>query len=342
MCPGFCVQPSVLVLPTFALTSVLFSLGVFVVLLDIRKRKSSCAESPSFMQDRLLKTNAASSAESFSSLRRTVVAFCTRYFRGFIETASSYMLTPCTFVFVLNVLPSSFHQADLSERVMVIATPIIALLFRALVIRQRVVDLSPSDQKQLYVCCVCTVAIALVFGFFFGAARDVHQATPSFASATTPLYVVLALLAFQLIAQTFIRQRATRESVYDDTDWIWSTSRPVSSAQSDIEKPSAHLRLVAKKSASAAVAIAAAKFALLNYLILSQMAMIIAGLGSAGATSRSVETASIAIGAIPLVASSAMLLHNAIKLVISLRRNLKCLKRSDVARDSSRGTRYAL
>jgi uncharacterized membrane protein len=90
---------------------------------------------------------------------------------------------------------------------MIISFPIIALLFRIIVIRQRVVQLSNTDQKHLYVSSICSVAVAVVSGLFFDAVRGTHQSMPVFESATSPQYVVFALLAFQLIAQTVIRLR---------------------------------------------------------------------------------------------------------------------------------------
>jgi hypothetical protein len=71
------------------------------------------------------------------------------------------------------------------------------------------------------------------------------------------------------------------------------------------------------------------KCALMNYLILSQMAMVIAGLASSGfASSYSIDAASDAIGAIPLAISSVLLLHALVKLLRFLRRlKQKWLKR---------------
>jgi hypothetical protein len=59
-------------------------------------------------------------------------------------------------------------------------------------------------------------------------------------------------------------------------------------------------------------AIAGAKFFLLNYVVISQMAMVVAGLASARANSAaSVEISSVVVGSIPLITSCALLLHNA-------------------------------
>ena len=68
-------------------------------------------------------------------------------------------------------------------------------------------------------------------------------------------------------------------------------------------------------------AAAVVKFLLMNYLILSQIVMVVAGLASSGATSSSsIDAASVAIGAIPLIISSVLLLHALVKVVRFLRR----------------------
>jgi hypothetical protein len=75
------------------------------------------------------------------------------------------------------------------------------------------------------------------------------------------------------------------------------------------------------RSTAASAAAGAAKFVRMNYLILSQMAMVIAGLASSGSTSSpTIDAASVAIGVIPLIISSVLLLHVAMKIVQILRR----------------------
>jgi hypothetical protein len=241
------------------------------------------------VHDRLLEAGAASSAAAVdgrSSLRRAVAAFCVRYFRSLIETCSSYVIMPCTFVLVLNLRPSSFTQTDSSQRAMIVALPVVMLLLRALVIRRRVVQLTAADQRQLYVGSMCSCLIAAVVGVYFEGAVDAHQASPSFASQTTPQGIVLALLAVQVIAQTVIRLKATEESFFDNTDWPWSSaSAQASSAVFTFDELATRLVLGSVKSASSTAAIAAAKFILLNHVLLSQMAMVVAGLASSGAAS---------------------------------------------------------
>ena len=314
VCPGSCVQPSVLLMPTFAFMSSLFFLGLVVVLVDaFRTRKH---DSPGYMQDRLLAADSVSN-EGRTSLGRSIVAFCIRYFRGFIETCSSYALVPCAFVFVLNAQPSTFRQTEVFDRLMIISIPLIALLFRIIVIRQRVVQLSNTDQKQLYVSSVCSVAVAVVFGLFFNGVRGTHQSMSMFDSATPPQYIVFALLASQLIAQTVIRLRATEASIFDKTDWPWSSvNSPVSSETFFSKELPARLLMGSIKSASATAALVLTKFLLLNYLVLSQMAMVVVSLASSGAnTSLSIENASILIGTIPLISSGALFLYNIVNFI---------------------------
>ena len=75
------------------------------------------------------------------------------------------------------------------------------------------------------------------------------------------------------------------------------------------------------RSKAASAAAGAAKFLLMNYLVLSQMAMVIAGLASSGSNSSStIDAASVAISVIPLIISSVLLLHAAVKIVQFLRR----------------------
>ena len=125
---------------------------------------------------------------------------------------------------------------------------------------------------------------------------------------------MLALLVLQLVAQTVIRRRATEESSFDNTDWPWSPAAShASSAVFSFDQLVTRLVLGSMKRASAAIA--GAKFFLLNYVVISQMAMVVAGLASARENSAaSVESSSVVVGSIPLITSCALLLHNAAKL----------------------------
>jgi len=345
-CPGSCMQPSVLLLPTFVLMTCLFAAGAAVAVFDACSARNAGGSAPA-VEDRLLEAGAAPSASAVdgrSSLRRAVAAFCVRYFRGLIETCSSYVIMPCTFVFVLNLRPSSFDYADASQRAMIVVLPVMMLLLRALVIRRRVVQLTAADQRQLYVGSACSCLIAAVVSVYFERADDAHQSSPSFAAQTTPQGIVLALLATQVIAQTVIRLKATEESFFDNTDWPWSSSASAQakSAVFTFDELATRLVLGSVKSASSTAAIAAAKFILLNHVPLSQMAMVVTGLASSGAASASsIEASSVVIGCIPLVTSGALLLHNMVKLVAFLRR--KCCARRirrEQARRSSRDSFY--
>jgi hypothetical protein len=344
VCPGFCPQPLVLVLPTFAVIGSLFALGVIVVARDAYKSRSgSGIASP--VEDRLLEVSSASSAAAAhgrSSLRSAVAAFLVRYSRSLIETSSAYVVMPCTFVFVLNVQPSAFARAGSSDRAMIVMLPVMALLLRVLVIRQRVVQLTSADQKLLYVSSACSCLIAGALSVSFARAADAPQSALSFESDTLPQYIVLALLLVQVFAQTGVRLTATETSIFDNTDWPWSPAAShASSAVFSFDELVPRLVTGSIKSASSAAAIASAKFFLVNYVVISQMAMVIAGLVSARKNSAaSVESSSVIIGSIPLITSGALLLHNASKLIKLLWR--KCCRRQKQAdrRCNSRDSFY--
>ena len=343
VCPGFCAQPLVLLVPTFALVSCLLAVGVLVAVVDAYKSRSgSRIAAP--VEDRLLEVSSASSAAAAhgrSSLRSAVAAFLARYSRSLIETSSAYVVMPCTFVFVLNAQPSAFARAGSSDRAMIVMLPVMALLLRALVIRQRVVQLTSADQKLLYVSSAFSCSIAVALSVPFDGAARAHQSAQPFESDTVPQCIVLALLVLQLVAQTVIRRRATEESSFDNTDWPWSPAAShASSAVFSFDQLVTRLVLGSMKRASAAIA--GAKFFLLNYVVISQMAMVVAGLASARENSAaSVESSSVVVGSIPLVTSCALLLHNAAKLVKLVWR--KCCRRQEQAdrrRSSSRGSFY--
>jgi hypothetical protein len=88
------------------------------------------------------------------------------------------------------------------------------------------------------------------------------------------------------------------------------------------------------RGASSSAAASVVKFIVLNYVALSQIVMVVAGLASAGATSAvRVETSSIAIGIIPLISSGALLLFNVVKFIFFLRQ--KWLKKQNDANSFS-------
>ncbi len=342
VCPGVCSQPLVLLLPTFAFMSCLFVFGALVAVSDAYKSRSG-SRFASPVEDRLLEVSSASSAAAAhgrSSLRSAVTAFLARYSRSLIETSSAYVVMPCTFVFVLNAWPSAFARASSSNRAMIVMLPAMALLLRALVIRQRVVQLTSADQKLLCVSSAFSCFIAAALSVPFAGAARVRESAQPFESDTVPQCIVLALLVLQLVAQTVIRRRATEESSFDNTDWPWSPAASnASSAVFSFDELVTRLVMGSMKRSSAAVA--GAKFFLLNYVVISQMAMVIAGLASARANSAaSVDTSSVVVGSIPLITSGALLLHNAAKLVKLLWQ--KCCRRQKQAdrRRSSRDSFY--
>jgi hypothetical protein len=329
VCPSSCSRPLALLLPTFALMGCLFVLGCLIVLHDAYNARNSNRFVP-LAQDLLTGRAAPSAVAADRRPLRIISTFCARYLRSVIETSSAYVLMPCTFVFVLNIRPSSFGQADSYDRAMIIALPVMMLLFRALVIRKRVVPLTPADQLQLYAGSVCSCSISAVFGVYFGRAADTLPSVPSFSSDTSPQYIVLALLVGQVIAQTVIRLRATEESIFDNVDWPWSSAAShASSAVFSFDVLVPRLVVNSIRRSSLAAVIAVVKFLLLNYVVISQIAMTIAGLASAPATSApgpdsNIETSSVIIGVIPLITSGVLLLHNAYKLARLLWR--KCCR----------------
>lgn len=124
MCPGQCLQPLVMVVPTFALLSSL----AFVTLVSYVLIQHTSAAAPVSAEVRLLEEEPASSAEHrFAILPQKVAHIGVRYYRNFIETCSAYVIKPVMFVFVLNVWPLSFSAGEIWDRVMIISHPITAL-----------------------------------------------------------------------------------------------------------------------------------------------------------------------------------------------------------------------
>jgi hypothetical protein len=316
------LQPLVLVVPTFVLLSCLLAVGAAIVVFDTYKARKPEKIGAS-IQDHLLEASDATNvvaADTRSSLRQSVIAFCGRSFRSLIETCSSYVLMPCIFVFVVNVRFSSFAQAELSDRAMIVMLPIMMLIFRALVIRHRVVEMTSSDQKQLIAGSVCSCLNAAVLSVYFEQVGNARQLNPSFASETPPQYMVLALLATQVGIQTLIRHRSTEVSIFDNMTWQWSAVRSQSSSTTfPFDELEARLLRGSIKSASSTGAFAAVRFFCLNYLAISQIVMVTVGIVSSGATSlSSVQTSSVVIGSIPLVSSGALLLYNTANVAIIL------------------------
>jgi hypothetical protein len=335
VCPGQCIDPIVLVAPTFVFVSCLAALCLVMLAFDAYRRRGPALAS-SQVQDRLLAADAAYTASGTAaagghvSLRRAVAAFCVRYCRSVVETCSSYVLMPCMFVLVLNAWPASFAQAETSDRVMIVTTPVIALLCRWLVIHKRLVQLTRGDQQQLFVSSGCSCGIALVLAAYFVRDRGAREANPSYPSEASPQYIVLLLLFVQLLVHFFIRHNATEASLFDNLNWPWqSAAARDPAAVFSFSELRSRLVMGSIRNNAMFAAAAAVKFVLMNYLILSQMAMVVAGLASSGvASSSSVDAASDVIGAIPLIISSVLLLHALVKLLRFLQRlKQKLLKR---------------
>jgi hypothetical protein len=338
VCPGACIEPLVLVMPTFTLIICLFALGVGVAVYDAHKvRSSTSSESLGHGRARLLAADAAS-PEDHISLRCRIIAKCLHYFRGFMETSSSFVLMPGTFVFVLNIQPSSFNQADVANRFMILAVPVMTLLFRILVVRQRVVQMSLADQKLIYIGCFCSCAAAVIFGLYFD--RVGISAAPSLTPTTSPQYMALVVLLLQVLAQTIVRQRATEPSILDNTDWPWSSAdRKVSSAVFSFKELPARLIRGSIKNACSAATIAVAKFVMLNHVVLSQVAMLIAGIASSVSFTGSVASSDF-IGLIPLTVTGLVLLYNTVKIASVVWR--KCFQRLQPADRSVGSTENVL
>ncbi len=317
VCPGACNQPLVLVVPTFVLVVCLFAVGTSVAVFDMCKALN-LGRSGSNVKDSLLDSTNVSGAAAVqrrASLRQSLAVVCNRGLRGLIETCSSYIIMPCTFVFVMNVRPASFAQAEPSHRFMIVMLPVVTLLFRALVIRQRVVELTCADQKQLFAGSFCSCLIAVVLSVYFEQVEEVDQ-----LKEVTPQYIVVVLLVVQVLAQTIIRRTAAERSIYDSVNWHRSLAPwQASSAKFPFEELETRLVMSSIKNASSSGAVAAAKFLLLNYLAISQIIMVVVGISSSRSMSRSnVQNSSAVIGSIPLVTAASLLLYNTIKIAFLL------------------------
>jgi hypothetical protein len=333
VCPGQCIDPIVLVTPTFTLVSCLAALSLLMLAFDAYRRRGSPIAS-SRVQDRLLAADAGSSTPAAGGcvpLRRAVTAFCVRYSRSVVETCSSYVLMPSMFVFVLNAWPATFAHAQMSDRAMIVTTPVIALLCRSLVIHKRLVHLTRGDQQQLFVSSACSCGIAVVLAVYFVRDRGAREAEASYPSDTSPQYIVLVLLVVQLLAHTVIRHKAIETSLFDNMNWPWQSAAAARAPYAVFSFTELRSRLVmgSVRNTAMSAAAATAKFLLMNYLILSQMAMVVAGLASSGVTSTSsIDAASDVIGSIPLIISSVLLLQALVKTVLFLQHvKQKWLKR---------------
>jgi hypothetical protein len=228
---------------------------------------------------------------------------------------------PSAFVFALNAAPFTFSISAHSDRFMVVMLPILSLVTRGVVIHEQLVVLTRDDQKLLYVSSGCNFFLAIVFGGYFQINKfdfkpDAHP------SNTTPQFLVLALLILQVIAHSFIRLRATEESVLERFVMPW---RSLASSHRKFSFNELRVLLVKASfwNAVGSVAVHAAKFVLVNYLVLSQILMVLIGLISSAESSLSrVQAAAIAIGVIPLIISGVLLLVSLMKIVLWVRHKL--------------------
>jgi hypothetical protein len=334
ICPGYCLQPLVLVMPTFALLS---SLSVIMSVTHVCIRRAA-AKATISATDHLLAGESAVVAPVAMhrpiTLRQKLVDFAIRYYRNLIEMSSSYVLIPAMFVFVLNAWPSSFFEAGVWDRVMTVMIPVLALYFRAFVILKQFVDLTSDDQKQLFVSSACYCCIAVTLGAFFMLNRDALYANPNspFPSHVLPQCIVLALLIIQLIAHTIIRHKSTKPSALATVQLPWRVPGYDSSSTSS------RVAVRMMRFARCAAITSAAQFLINNYLALSQIAMVTAGLISSFAPwssgSRS-YAASVAIGSIPLVISGVLLLRAAA-------RCMGCALHACCGRKESRGSKFQM
>lgn len=317
ICPGFCLEPLVLVFPTLAFITSLAVLAIIIAFSDAYACKQRDSRSEPNIMALLLSSGAASSsseARGPASGWRRIAAFCTRFLRVVVEALSSYMLIPATFVFVINVWPSSFVRASASEQAMIILIPLFALFFRSFVIHRRLLKMTSSDQKQLHISSVFNCSVIVVLSVYFVQDLDLRRTNPSFSANAVPQYIVLALFAIHLVALTVLRRNTTEPSLFHRITLPWRPLLEEASSYEGQQAPS-------KPSSSRNFRTVAAEFIILNHLILSQMTMVIIGLTSSATYESSV--AITVIGVIPLVISSFLLLNTALKFVTLMWRLFK-------------------
>jgi hypothetical protein len=151
-----------------------------------------------------------------------------------------------------------------------------------------------------------------------------YQPGASFASDTPAQFTVLAFLMLQLAVHSVIRLRASHASVLDNINMPWRNTAGQGVAE-NISFDELRVRLVKSsvRNLFASSVTTAANFVLMNYLSLSQIMMVLAGLTSSSETSISkIEAAAIAIGVIPLVNSGLLLFHSVLKLAVWLWRKV--------------------
>ena len=306
VCPGQCLQPLVTLMPTFALLS---SLAIVTSVSHALIRRTSAAP-PVSAEDRLLAADceqAIAAERRFATLQQKVVNVGIEHYRNFIESCSSYVIAPAMFVFVLNAWPSVFSSAEMWDRVMIVILSIIALMFQSFVVFKRFVRVTGSDQRLMLVNSTCYCCIATTLSVFFmlnGEERSANSNT-TFSSDPRPQYIVLVLLSVQLIVQMFIRSKAKEPFIFYNITLPWHLH---SSTQEPAYSPSDSCSHTTRYPFTAS----AVEFVIANYLVLSQITMVAAGLMSTFAPFSSgprSHEASITIGSIPLFISGVLLLR---------------------------------
>ncbi len=320
LCPGSCVEPLIFVMPMF----LLLTCATAIVLVSVVIKRCACASATRPSDNRLLAAEPESLASNRkpSSLLRRMVDFCVGNFLKFIELLSSYMIIPAVFVFVLNVWPSSFSKADNLDRAMIIMIPLLSLCLRAIMIFARIVQLTRDDQKHQVASSACNFSIAAVLSVCFALKRDAQMMSSStlFPSDTLPQFIILAIFVVELLVHIIIRRNATESSDVDrvgapfhldPSDEAFNSCRP-NTVFSCIQNP---------------LAASAVDFFIANHVVLSQMAMVIAGIISAFSPFSSGprnDAASVAIGSIPLFISCVLLVFSFVQIMRWLLRR-KCV-----------------
>jgi hypothetical protein len=312
ICPSRCYEPSFMVEPMFALICVLAAVTSVLIIFDAFKAQKLILAGIQESNVTPVDANAIQRA----SMQQRIALICIRCARSLIETSTSYVLMPAMFVCVLNVTPSEFTKAGALQQFMTVSTLVIAPVLRTIVIYKRFVNMTDSDQKQLHVTSACTCLISIVLGLSFVKSRQNYHADELFASDTLSQLIVLAFLMFQLASHSIIRLRASQASVMDNINMPWYNADGKEFSQK-ISFEELRIRLVQssfRKLFLSSVAFGA-KFVLMNYLTLSQIMMVLAGLITSIEKSISkIEAAAITIGVIPLVNSGLLLSHSVSKM----------------------------
>ncbi len=210
------------------------------------------------------------------------------------------MLTPSSFVFVLNVRPAPFNAAANFDKFMIIALPVLAVANRTLVIHKRFEAATRCDQVQLHVRSAFSFLIAAIFAWYFNIDKpDDRSFNNEHLSDNTSQVVVLLLLIFQVVILTTIRLRSIT---------VLSTQASDRETVSLNELRIFLVRTTIRNAVTSCAKISSA-FLLVKCKELLQILMICIGLAfSAKVFYSRLKAAAITIGAIPLAISAVLLL----------------------------------